>query len=233
LAAYCVGTVESGQRCRWPLSTEPLGGGLALGGPDLTERAGSDRVCAVLSTLLVLASCTGTQVAVQPPVDSLPATFPNQFAAVGVREVTSDHVYGSAGNVVQGFSNELRTTGLASETYFPARPDDPVDVTLDTRIDVTVNQNTGSAMVKAFFTGLTMFLLEPAFWYHLDYKLVGHVDVLHGNRKLGELDADTDARMSMKFLSLSEQQTLEGETLGEAKKSLYRQLMDDLAKRVR
>lgn len=183
--------------------------------------------------MLLLASCTGTKIVVQPPVDSVPATFSNEFAAVGVRELTSDHVYGSAGNVVQGFANELRTTGLVSETYFPARPDDPVDVTLDTRIDVTVNQNTGSAMVKAFFTGLTMFLLEPAFWYHIDYKLVGHVDVLHGNRKLGELDADSDARMSMKFLSLSEQQTLEGKALSEAKKSLYRQLLDDLVKRVK
>ena len=33
-------------------------------------------------------------------------------------------------------------------------------------------------MAKAFFTGFTLFLLEPAFWYDHDYTLIGDVDVI-------------------------------------------------------
>jgi len=88
----------------------------------------------------------------------------------------------------------------------------------------------GSSFFKAFFTGLTLFVLEPVFWYHYEYTLSGNVIISKNGERIKTVDAKTDAIMSMKWLSLGQAVTLEGETLGKAKKSLYRQLMKEIQK---
>lgn len=133
--------------------------------------------------------------------------------------------------MAQGFANQLTESGLIGNVYYPARPDDKADLTLNSKFDVVFESNGGSNMVKAFLTGFTFFILEPVFWYDFDYKLQAKVDVVQDNVKVDTLHAHTDARMSAKFLSLSDAQVLEGQTLKEAKQSLFRQIMQKLRDR--
>jgi hypothetical protein len=183
----------------------------------------------VAVALIFLSGCTGTKMMVRPELAG-EEKHSGPCGSVAVRELTADRVYPPAGNLVPGFADALRESGLAKAVYYPSRPDDHVDYTLDAKFDVLFEPNMGSNMVKSFVTGLTLFLLEPAFWYDYDYRLKGEIGVYRGPVKLTQMQSEAEAQMQMKFLSLGEVQRLEGETLSSAKKTLYRQLLTDLNK---
>lgn len=176
------------------------------------------------------AGCTGTSMTINPDPDMLPMSVVKGCGAVAIKETPAEHVYPPAGNLVPGFATALEKSGLAEKVYYPARPDDKVNLTLDARFDVKFDANMGSNLTKSFFTGLTLFILEPAFWYNYNYELKGNVAIVRENARLQTLEAASDAEMSMKFLSLGEAQQLEGNTLNKAKESLYRQLLIELNK---
>jgi hypothetical protein len=187
-------------------------------------------ILAALVLAALTAGCTGTKLQVRPDPEGMQGKYDGACGSVAVRETAPDRVYPPAGNLVPGFADALRESGLAKQVYYPARPDDKVDHTMEAKFDVTFEPNMGSNMVKSFVTGLTLFLLEPAFWYDYDYSLKGEVGVYRGTLKTDAVRAETDASFQMKFLSLGQAVNLEGETLTKAKKSLYQQLLKELGR---
>jgi len=178
---------------------------------------------------LLSAGCTGTSINVNPDPEALKPFLAKKCGAVGVKETPAEHVYPPAGNLVAGFAASLEKSGLAENVYYPTRPDDKVDLILDAKFDIVFDPNMGGNLTKSFFTGLTLFILEPAFWYNYNYALSGKVDLLEGKKVVKTILANSEAEMSMKFLSLAETQKLEGETLIKAKESLYRQLFAQIS----
>lgn len=149
---------------------------------------------------------------------------------MAVKEVPADKVYPPAGNLVPGFANALERSGLADKVYYPTRPDDKTDLTLDAKFDVVFDPNMGANLTKSFFTGLTLFILEPVFWYNYGYELAGQVDVLKNGTKVKTFSARSEGEMSMKFFPLAEAQTLEGKTLKKSKEPFFNQLLIDFDK---
>jgi len=177
----------------------------------------------------ILGGCTGTNMSVTPEPSSINVVVTKKCGALAVKEVSTDRVYPPAGNLVPGFATALEKSGLSDTVYYPSRPDDKVTVTLESKFDVKFDPNNGSNLTKSFFTGLTLFLLEPVFWFDYYYTLNGTVDIMEGKTKIRTLQASSAGEISMKFLSLSEIQNLEGQALAMAKDSLYRQLARDLS----
>lgn len=183
----------------------------------------------VLLVGYLLGGCTGTNMAVTPEPSSITFAVTKKCGAVAVKEVPAERVYPPAGNLVPGFAAALEKSGLSDAVYYPSRPDDKVAMTLESKFNVVFDPNNGSNLTKSFFTGFTLFLLEPVFWFNYDYTLDGSVDILEGATRVKTLRANSAGEMSMKFLSLSEVQSLEGNTLAKAKESLYRQLLKELS----
>lgn len=182
----------------------------------------------IVAVCLLFAGCTGTSVTVNPDPASLQPGVTVKCGAVAVKEVPADRVYPPAANMVPSFVVALEQSGYFDKVYYPARPDDKVDMTLQSKFDVEFIPNMGSNLVKSFFTGLTLFILEPVFWFDYDYQMKGRVDVSRNGGVVKTMNASTEAGMSMKFLSLGESVKLEGETLAKAKDSLFKQLLRDL-----
>ncbi len=162
---------------------------------------------------------------IKPDPGSIEVKVSKKCGIVAIKEVTPDHLYPSAGNIVAGFAKELEQSGLFVTVFYPTRPDDKVDLTLDSKFDVTFNPNLGGNFAKSTFIGLSFFTLEPLFWYEYDYSLVGQIDI-HTEKSIGKkIEAETTAEMGLKYLSLFEGETFEEQTLNSAKLSLYRQLI--------
>ncbi len=178
--------------------------------------------------MLMVTGCTGTQVKLSP--EPVTQTFNQPYTSVGVRDVPAVKTLPIMGNLTEAFSNEIRTSGFSKEVYYPFRPDDKVDMVLDSQFNVEQDIHSGSMFAKAFFTGFTLFLLEPVFWYDIDYKLAGNINVLKDGKLVKQATATTDATISVKWLSLGELPALEAEALVKAKKSLFQQLMNAIGK---
>lgn len=189
-------------------------------------------VIVLLSSVLLfsLSACTGTQMMVTPSPESLQTSVSKSCGIAGLKERPADKVYGPAGSLVQGFADFLDRSKLFEKVYYPLRPDDKVDLTLESKFDVLFNPNMGENMVKSFAVGITLFLLEPAFWYDYNYTLSGEVDIYKGGTKASAAKATTNASMSMKFLSLGEAVKLESQTLQKGKESLYKQIFIEVDK---
>jgi hypothetical protein len=187
----------------------------------------SEKIVVVLLSSLLLfsaAGCTGTQIMITPSPESLQTSASKNCGIAGVKERPADKVYGPAGYLVQGFADFLDRSKLFDKVYYPLRPDDKVDLTLDSKFDVLFEPNMGGNLGKAFAIGITLFLLEPAFWFDYDYTLSGDVDIYKGDTKTSVAKATTNASMSIKFLSFAETVKLESETLQKGKESLYKQI---------
>ena len=187
------------------------------------------RLLVVVAGFLFCSGCTGTSMNVNPDPESIKLSVIKKCGAVAIKESPADHVYAPAGNLVPGFATALEKSGLSDNVYYPTRPDDKVDVILDTKFDVVFDANMGGNLTKSFFTGFTLFLLEPVFWFNYDYSLRGKVDILEGKNRVKTVQANSEGEMAMKFLSLSEVQKLEGETLKRAKESVYKQLLSEIS----
>ena len=99
---------------------------------------------------------------------------------------------------------------------------------LDAQFNIKPDLHAGANAAKGFFTGFTLFLIEPVVWFDQDYILEGKAVVTKNGQRVKDVTARTDANISTKWLSLAELPTLEAEALNKAKKSLYLQLMRDI-----
>ena len=179
----------------------------------------------LLIFIVILTGCTGTQIMVDPEPGALDLKGSGTCGNVAVKEMTPDKTYPPAGNLTPGFAAELERSGLFANVYYPSRPDDRVDLVINTKFNIIFDPNMGSGMTKSFLTGLTLFLLEPVFWYDYDYEFDGKIDLYEGKVLKRTYEAQTSAEMKMKFLSLGEAVTLESDTLTKAKASIYSQLV--------
>jgi len=166
---------------------------------------------------------------VNPDSESIQIAVPKKCGVVAVRESVPDRIYAPAGNMVPGFAKEIERSGLFEAVYYPTRPDDQVDLTIDCKFDVKFDPNMGSNLSKSFVTGLFLFLPEPLFWYDYNYHMNGKVDIYSGKTLDKSVEAQTTSGMSLKFLSLGEAVNLESETLTKSKSSLYKQLINKLS----
>lgn len=178
---------------------------------------------------LFLTGCTGTRMAISPPLSGETRPMAQKYNAVAVREIPADLVYPPAGHPAQDFAREVELSGIARNVYYPARPDDKVDAVFEVKVDVTMDPHMGSLMVKSFLTGLTLFLLEPAFWYDFDYVFDGTVDVVQQGRRT-PVHAKATGSIAMKWLSLGQAQKLEADAIRQTKKSLFRQLIAEIGR---
>ena len=184
---------------------------------------------AVLSLSIVLTGCTGVRSSVRPDSSTLQAKYNQKFVGIGLKDVPGDRLYPPAGRITDSFARDLEVCGIAKNVYYPARPDDPTELVLESKFDIAMDPHMGPSMAKAFCTGLTLFILEPLFWYNFDYNLTANVDLIKNGQRYKSITARTDADMGMKWLSLSKAVTLEADTLKNAKESLSRQIIQKLA----
>lgn len=182
-----------------------------------------------ITSLLLVTGCTGTRLTIVPPFSGDPQPVPQRYAAVGVREIQADLVYAPAGHPAQDFAREVELSGIAKTVYYPTRPDDKVDAVFEVKVNVSMDPHMGSLMVKSFVTGLTLFLLEPAFWYNFDYTFDGTVDIVAQGRRT-PVHATTTGAIGMKWLSLGQAQKLEADVIRESKRSLFRQLIGEIGR---
>jgi hypothetical protein len=183
----------------------------------------------LLFFLVSLFGCTGTEINVKPEVQSIAGNAVSELGKVGVVKNSGDFNYPPAGNLTDDFVSDLQRRRIAKDVYFPLRPDDKVDLVLDTKFNVRADTHSGSTFAKSFFTGFTFFLIEPIIWYDIDYKLDGSIGLLKDGKLVKTINAQTDATISMKWLSLGSAGQLEAEALLKAKKSLYEQLIRDIS----
>lgn len=177
--------------------------------------------------VMALSGCTGTRLQVTPEAPAVPKPA-QSCGTVAVRELTPDRVYPPAGNLTAGFARELVQSGMFEAVYYPSRADDKADLVVEGKFDVVFEPNVGANMARSFAVGLTLFLLEPVFWYEYGYDLKGRVDLYRGPQLARTAGAASRGEMAMKFLSLADVVSLEQETLDAAARSLYRQLLDDI-----
>jgi hypothetical protein len=179
--------------------------------------------------IILLSGCTGMHQGVQPPPETLQQKFDQKFSSVGVKEMTADRVYPPSGWLAQDFAREIEASGLAKAVYFPSRPDDKVDAVLEAKFNVVMDPHMGKLMLKSILIGLTLFILEPVFWYDFDYALVGHVEIVKGENRI-PIEEKTNSTISMKWLSMGEAQKMESEVIKNSKKSLFLQLIEKISK---
>jgi len=186
----------------------------------------------MLSILLFISGCTGTKVNVYPSTSDMNNKCEHKYASISIKDLPSDYVYPPAGKVVEYFAHELDESGICEEVLYPSRRSDKPDLTLETKFDVQIDPHMGISMLKAFATGLTLFILEPVFWYNFDYEFKGSVNVLKNGEVVDQINKQAESQISMKYLSLANAQKLEGKAIADAKKSLSNQIIMDLNKKM-
>ncbi len=191
-----------------------------------------NRICylsMMLVAALVFTGCTGTRMAIVPPLSGDTRPMPQKYTAVGIREVPADLVYPPAGHPGRDFAREVELSGIAKTVYYPTRPDDRVDAVFEVKVDVTMDPHMGALLAKSFVTGLTLFLLEPAFWYDFDYTFDGTVDVVQQGRRT-PVHAKATGSIGMKWLSLGQAQKMETDVIRRTRRTLFRQLLAEIGK---
>jgi len=178
----------------------------------------------LMLAVLFFSGCTGTQIKVTPDPANMSSNYQqSRYETVGVSSLNS-----SSGQMSEGFSNTLKTSGFAKKSLYPLRADDKPDLTIETDFKVSSNENTGSNFTKSFFTGFTLFLLEPVFWYDFDYTVEASAIVTKAGNRVGRYEAKADATVSVKWLNLRDLKEQAPKALGEAQKSVYYQLMNQI-----
>jgi hypothetical protein len=86
--------------------------------------------------------------------------------------------------------------------------------------------------MKSVLTGLTLFLLEPVFWYKEGYELEGEVVVMRDGERLGTVEAQTNVTIQLKYFSMSERDEVRSDALSKRKTALYRKLMTGIASKL-
>jgi hypothetical protein len=178
----------------------------------------------ILLGVVGLTGCTGIEHHVSP--ESNYQVFNSPYSSAGIRSTGSERSF----NLSDDFTSAIRTEGLAKDVYYPLRPDDKVDVVLDTKFESSVDTHGGSLALKSFFIGFTMFLFEPLIWYDFDYVLSGEVSIFKNKQLIRKVSAKTDASISAKWLSLSDIKKEQDNMIVKAKKSLFSQLMTEVYK---
>jgi hypothetical protein len=183
-----------------------------------------------IATSLLLAGCTGKEIIIRPENTLFSPSVGNSYSTVGLKDATTVRTIPVVGNVTEAFGNEMKSSGFAKEVYYPLRPDDNTEITLESKFKAEIDTHSGSAFVKSFITGFTMFILEPFLWYDFDYRFSGEVLIFKDGKMIKQTSAVSDATMSVKWLSLSDVASLEAETIIKLKKSLFNQLLNDIRK---
>jgi len=175
-----------------------------------------------------LSACTGTEVTIRPDPSTVDSNFRSNCGSIAIKESPSAQVYPAAGTLIPDFAKAVDRSGLSEHLFYPTRQDDKVDITLDTKFDVIAEHNMGSTFAKSFVTGLSLFVLEPFFWYNHEYYITSRVDIVKNDKIVKTIDQRTEAEMSLKWLSLASTQTLEVDTLTRLKSMAYKQILSEL-----
>ena len=178
---------------------------------------------------LSLMGCTGTEMVVKPDPNTQLTSVSKRFQSVGVKPKSADYpAYAGAGNMADGFANTIEESGFSKQVFYPLRPADEPEIVFDSQFSARADTHSGANFAKAFFTGFTLFLLEPVIWFNYDYILEANVAVLKRGERIQTINARSDVNLSAKWLSLSDIQRMEPEGLTKAKRALYYQILKDV-----
>lgn len=178
---------------------------------------------------LSLIGCTGTEMVVKPDPNTQSTSVGKRFQTVGVKPKPSDFPsYPGAGNLADGFANTIGESGFAKQVLYPLRTEDKPEIVFDSQFSARADTHAGANFTKAFFTGFTLFLLEPVIWFNYDYVLEANVAVLKNGERTQTINARSDVTLSAKWLSLSDLQRMEPEALTKAKRAMYYQILRDV-----
>ena len=173
--------------------------------------------------------CTGTRVIVKPDLTSIKPPTTKDCGKVAVTEINAD---GSASKIpgasVLAFAKYLEHSGLFDEVYCPTRPNDIFSLSIESKFSVKRETNNGLSAAKAFITGLSLFVLEPIFWYEYNYVFSGHVDIIKESKTVASYDAKTDADLSSKLLSLDDLDVLQNKLWPAGIETTFAQLLRDI-----
>jgi hypothetical protein len=182
-------------------------------------------VVVVLASTVLFYGCTGTRMLVTPDPNTLQVSVQKKCGSAIIKETYPERIYPPAGSLVPGFARELEKSGLFEPVYYPSRADDKSDTILDSRFDVQFRPTIVGNMAKSIAIGLTLFVLEPVFWYDFDYDLKAEIAIYKGKSLVKTINVQTKAEFDLKWLSLGRGWVLEAEILKKAKVSLYKQLL--------
>ncbi len=132
------------------------------------------------------------------------------------------------GELVIAFAKYLEHSGLFEEVYCPTRSGDKFNLSLDSKIDVKFNANSGPNMAKSFITGLSLFVLEPIFWYEHNIDFSGHVDIRKEGKTVSSFDAKTKADLYRKFLSLGDTDAFQKKLWPAGLRATFAQLLREI-----
>jgi hypothetical protein len=178
---------------------------------------------------LTLIGCTGTEMTVKPDPNTQSTSVTKRVQSVGIKPKQSElPSYPGAGNISDGFANAIEESGFSKQVFYPLRADDKPEIVFDSQFSARSDTHGGANFAKAFFTGFTLFLLEPVIWFNYDYVLEANVAVLKNGERIQTINARSDVNLSAKWLSLSDLQRMEPEALSKAKRALYYQILRDV-----
>ena len=178
---------------------------------------------------LTLIGCTGTEMTVKPDPNTQSTSVTKRVQSVGIKPKQSEFPsYPGAGNISDGFANAIEESGFSKQVFYPLRADDKPEIVFDSQFSARADTHGGANFAKAFFTGFTLFLLEPVIWFNYDYVLEANVAVLKNGERIQTINARSDVNLSAKWLSLSDLQRMEPEALSKAKRALYYQILRDV-----
>ena len=178
---------------------------------------------------LSLIGCTGTEMVVKPDPNTQSTSVTKKYQTAGVRPKQSDFPsYAGAGNISDGFANAIEESGFAKQVMYPLRGDDKPEIVFDSQFSAKADTHSGANFTKAFFTGFTLFLLEPVIWFNYDYVLEANIGIIKNGERIQTINARSDVSLSAKWLSLSDIQRMEPDALAKAKRALYYQILRDV-----
>lgn len=177
---------------------------------------------------VLIQGCTGTAYlpAQGPPSGSLIRTSPLFERAAVYFSTETDPV------AIDVFTQALISRRIAQHVMQVSNDkvtDRPL-LLVDLRL--SLDHHPTARMIKNYFLGFTLFLLEPILWYDIDYSVQGSLRVLDTKGLLGPFDAQAHSTTRARWLSLGELSNLNAnaqrETLTHAADQLIGQIKQQI-----
>ena len=179
----------------------------------------------IIALMLLISGCTGTKIIVKPDPSSIKPSTEKNCGVVAVKEAGENFVYSGD---VQLFAKELEKSGLYDKVYYPARHDDKVDLILDTKFIGKLTHDKVVGFTQSIIIGLSLFILEPVFWYDYYLDFNGKVAIVVNDNVVDTIESNTHTQMSVKWLSLMSIDNVAVQALKASSESMFKQIINEL-----
>ena len=165
----------------------------------------------IFPLIFLLAICSGcTSYEIRPPAASIatpkaPRTLP---VTVGISK-GPQKLTGGFPDVVPVFKDELERSGLFKTVYYPVRPDDKIDGSINLTITTEFKMDP-TWFPKAFFSGFFMFIPVPFTWYNNQYRAESTLQLFHDDKPIKTYRSKQSAIASIQLMASPEKVESEG-----------------------